>query len=542
MLWLLVILRFIVSVITVGILKVVKLALLRLFVLVVPVLMYLFFVIMVQNPFCKCLHPKRIMNPYTKESMVVPCGHCQACTLAKNSRYAFQCDLESYTAKHTLFITLTYANRFIPRAMFVDSIERPYGCDLIDKETGEILGPADLTEDERTNLLNKFYLFGDVPYLRKTDLQLFLKRLRYYVTKQNPRKKCVTLLSANTDLYTFARIIISYYSSNQMKRYRYVQRIYLKHGPLVVSIVKSPKDNVLTTLRRTLIVLALYPKFLKLVPSVRSAFILKNWVKAFLTVNVKKYTRLPLKTLLEAASYSMENIKSLTYGGRVTLFSTHDVKDLLLNLHVNVLTLTQSMIQRGYYSPMPKRRSRLRKEIAIYIYYFHNPKETYLLDLYGYCSDQSKLYELSQYFYDSDVLLHSFNSGEFSRYVHRIYTELLISKHFLYFVCTHNTLAERKSKQRLIEEFYSRLDYMHLTKFFEAQQLFYESDLIGDDDLCTDNWDNSYYPYFYNNVYTDTNLFEKTPVYRLYSSDVKKLFNDRIKHKKLNDANKVFFE
>ena len=43
MLWLLVILRFIVGVITVGILKVVKLALLRLFVLVVPVLMYLFF-------------------------------------------------------------------------------------------------------------------------------------------------------------------------------------------------------------------------------------------------------------------------------------------------------------------------------------------------------------------------------------------------------------------------------------------------------------------------------------------------------------------
>ena len=83
----------------------------------------------------------------------------------------------------------------------------------------------------------------------------------------------------------------------------------------------------------------------------------------------------------------------------------------------------------------------LAKEIAIYIYYFHNTKETYLLDLYGYCSDQSKLYELSQYFYDSDVLLHSFNSDEFSRYVHRIYTELLISKHFLYFVCTHNTFS-----------------------------------------------------------------------------------------------------
>lgn len=103
---------------------------------------------MLQNPFCKCLHPKRITNPYTHESMVVPCGHCEACTLAKNSRYAFQCDLESYVSKHTLFITLTYANRFIPRATVVDSLERSFGNDLVDKETGEILGAADLSSTD----------------------------------------------------------------------------------------------------------------------------------------------------------------------------------------------------------------------------------------------------------------------------------------------------------------------------------------------------------------------------------------------------------
>ena len=86
------------------------------------------------NPFCKCLNPQRIVNPYTNEAMTVPCGHCKACILAKNSRYAFQCDLESYSSKHTLFITLTYANRFIPCAQFVDSMERPYGHDLVDVE------------------------------------------------------------------------------------------------------------------------------------------------------------------------------------------------------------------------------------------------------------------------------------------------------------------------------------------------------------------------------------------------------------------------
>ena len=65
--------------------------------------------------------------------------------------------------------------------------------------------------------------------------------------------------------------------------------------------------------------------------------------------------------------------------------------------------------------------------------------------------------------------------------------------------------------------------------------------MISDDDLCTDQWENSYYPYFYYNVHTNES-FDKTPVYRLYASDVKKLFNDRIKHKKLNDSNKIFID
>ena len=98
------------------------------------------------NPFCKCLNPQRIVS---------------------QSRYLLQCDLESYSSKHTLFITLTYANRFIPRAQFVDSMERPYGHDLVDVETSEYLGEADLPINEIERLQDKFHLFGFLPYLRK---------------------------------------------------------------------------------------------------------------------------------------------------------------------------------------------------------------------------------------------------------------------------------------------------------------------------------------------------------------------------------------
>jgi len=108
------------------------------------------------NPFCKCLNPQRIVNPYTHECMTVPCGKCKACILAKNSRYAFQCDLESYCSMYTV---------------------------------GESLGVFESESSQLELLQQKFNLCGSIPYLRKTDLQLFLKRFRYYVTKRLPKEK-----------------------------------------------------------------------------------------------------------------------------------------------------------------------------------------------------------------------------------------------------------------------------------------------------------------------------------------------------------------
>ena len=57
------------------------------------------------------------------------------------------------------------------------------------------------------------------------------------------------------------------------------------------------------------------------------------------------------------------------------------------------------------------------------------------------------------------------------------------TKHFLYYVCDRPTLSEQRRKLKLIEEFYSRLDYMHLKTFFENQQLFYRHILACPSDL-----------------------------------------------------------
>jgi hypothetical protein len=68
-----------------------------------------------ETPFVYCLRPKRIINPFTKEPLVVPCGHCSACATIKASRYAEQCTLEGLTSAKVYFVTLTFANSFIPQ-------------------------------------------------------------------------------------------------------------------------------------------------------------------------------------------------------------------------------------------------------------------------------------------------------------------------------------------------------------------------------------------------------------------------------------------
>lgn len=90
--------------------------------------------------------------------------------------------------------------------------------------------------------------------------------------------------------------------------------------------------------------------------------IFKGWVKAFCKVNARKYMSLPLATLLSEASCSMENIKNLMSGGRLTLTSIPNVEDTLINLHTNVLIATELMIQRGIYSRPVKQHSRWRKK------------------------------------------------------------------------------------------------------------------------------------------------------------------------------------
>lgn len=90
--------------------------------------------------------PANWENAYTR--IQLPCCQCPECRMQFARNWANRCLLEMEDHKHTWFVTLTYDDEHLPRTMTVD------------ERTGEVVAPAST--------------------LVPRDMQLFLKRLRYF--------------------------------------------------------------------------------------------------------------------------------------------------------------------------------------------------------------------------------------------------------------------------------------------------------------------------------------------------------------------------
>ena len=175
----------------------------------------------------------------------------------------------------------------------------------------------------------------------------------------------------------------------------------------------------------------------------------------------------------------------------------------------------------------------LAREIASFIRLFGK-------DTYSYGISEKDYKEIAEYFYDHSCVDADLDSDLFQKWVNRIYIELLISKHFLYYVCDNQTTTEIKRKIKSIQEFYSQLDYMHLLDFFDSQCQYYESDFSGDEPLMSNEYGNSFCPYFYDNITYSISEVKHLKAFKIFDSEVYKQASERIKHKHLNDKNKIF--
>lgn len=479
-------------------------------------------------PVVRCYSPRKIVNAYTGESMVVPCGHCAACALRRASFLATWCEMESQTHKYTVFITLTYSNRFVPRAKVCGSLDRPYDYDLV-SDDGEVLAPVGMSEEKLELFLKKLYLFGDVPYLRKEDLQKFFKRFRYYAKKTSKSK-------------------VRYFACGEYGPVRFRPHFHILlffDDPSILQVCES-------------CVLASWPFGRVDVQTVNGSA--SSYVAGYVNSNVALPQVLKAPTVCPFCVHSQRLGKGILDREREKVYAeTPDdfIKRSFIS-HGKYREITLPSSFQAFYFPKCKGYSIKSKSARLQSYRIYDTAKRAFPETSS-CLGLAKEIALCNYFFPSCVsapfdietrkVLDYFNepapddveSLEFTKYINRIYNELLVSRHFIDFCCYGRTdFRTCEAMVDKIDAFYSRLDYLHLTSFFESQQLFYDSNLYGSDDLLSDGFDNTYYPYFYNNIAINVQDYTITPAYQLMRRETAKLAYDRIKHKKLNDLNNFF--
>lgn len=139
-----------------------------------------------------CEHPKRVYNKYIDDYIWVPCGHCKICKNHKSAKYTALLERERQQHLFSFFVTLTYADDYLPMLSYGDFQQRVVSDDVngvlvTNRERDNFSIPyydffpasekdnytkADI--DYFTDMINGF---GGIPYVSKTDIQLFCKRL-----------------------------------------------------------------------------------------------------------------------------------------------------------------------------------------------------------------------------------------------------------------------------------------------------------------------------------------------------------------------------
>ena len=155
------------------------------------------------HPHHNCLHPHKVVNRYTGESIIVPCGQCSACLLSKQIKNSTFCQIEATKYKFCYFVTLTYNQQSVPKFSLTaekvsddihhDVYRVAYECltprlqKYYDHYLTHIIRDSDIDKADKV-LKERIGDYTELPLLAKVDVQLFLKRLRKSLSKKSNEK------------------------------------------------------------------------------------------------------------------------------------------------------------------------------------------------------------------------------------------------------------------------------------------------------------------------------------------------------------------
>ena len=503
---------------------------------------------MEKYPFTKCLNPRRIINPYTREPLVVECGSCPSCLLRKSSLNAMKVKLESLSHKYAMFVTLTYANPSLPRMLVKACNSQLDDCGEV-FDTREPFALVDVTQRLGTqgtilgytpdycmcnSMLSKKVNLpkGLLPHLSKYDAQLFIKRLRRNISKfyEKEEKEVPKIRYYLVGEYGPVHFrphyhVILWFDDDKLKQI--IREIIHKSWPF-------GRIDCQTSLGKCSDYVA---KYLNCSVSLPDVFKCKQ-VRPFSIHSAHLGEKVFEKTREEIYQGEFDDIIKR----RIPYISAD-----------SDIFLWRSL--KTYYFPKCKGYAEKSERERIYSYstyvkvyrwtgetcvaeqtrflVFHILARFYKLDIADdiYYVDDTLL----DYFEKSSMFdPYTFEKKSFNEHIEdvarRIYMELRLSKHFHRFVCKGFTNLYKPMISK-IDDFWSNNDMMNL-----SCQLKDESEYGVSDWFCSEED----YQFFFHNCGFDVEKFKKLKAYRTYRESSLKNAEYAVKHKRLNDINKIF--
>lgn len=161
-----------------------------------------------------CLDPVAIPNG-DGTFKFVPCRHCIACRLKRMFQLSASSTYEIFSSAAVAFVTLTYRNSDIPKASFVVNSDR---SKIIFADSDGVILSEERYLDSFYKQLKKisrnyaerfpnYFTFGQVPYLDKSHITKYIKRIRITSARKgfDPKAFPIRFLSCGEYGESFAR-------------------------------------------------------------------------------------------------------------------------------------------------------------------------------------------------------------------------------------------------------------------------------------------------------------------------------------------------
>lgn len=498
-----------------------------------------------EYPFVKCLHPVSILNPYTQEPILVECGKCRACRVRKGAVSSMKCKLESLSHKYCMFITLTYSRYAIPlmnvesvnierydnEGTFTNYIPKSESDRLVELcprlGVGTILGTTDSSPSFIKKLKVKSNTNNLLPHLSKRDIQLFIKRLRKYISKYDEEKIRYYAVGEYGPIHYRPHYhLLLWFSSEQI--YKIIRQAVFscwRYGRVDVETSKGQcADYVAKYVNGNCSLPRIYQQK-ETKPFALHSIHLGEMV---LKKDREEIYRLPVREVVQRSVPLGSTITSVNLWRSLKTAYFPRCKNYALRNEFERLQAyrTYDAAKRIYDTiSIVKQVDSILSDIVAYNEFYA------ICDINPFTDCNKEKERLIRYFIKSADInpCDLYTRESYDKYARKIYMELRLSRHFIDFCCS-GAISETTRMYRKIESFWNEVDYLNLKHMYDDMEKFCDDWFEHEED----------FQMFFSNVPHDMDYYKTTGLYNSLYWNVTQQYENSVKHKKLNDMNSIF--